>query len=238
MSGCAECRAYWNGLHLLTSDLDRFISVPHPSPRLAEPVWERAMPASRGIRWGVLSMAAVAACGLICGWTVWRLTWRPPPGTGSEIARNHIKTPDEDPLLAPPEGTGPSTPAFSPGPGPTIRRLPHPSQLANLRHGPRHPGRRGWRTGPRYAGTLPAMDEAAVAGSFRASGRLFETQGDPGLANVAYQAAYRAQPTEEAAYDMGRSAEESGDMDQALNAYANLLDAADVRSRAEKGLNR
>ena len=66
---------------------------------------------------------------------------------------------------------------------------------------------------------------------------VFESRGDAGLANAAYQAAYEDHPTDQSAFDMGRSAEESGDMDQALNAYAALLDAADVRSRSEKGWN-
>ena len=82
----------------------------------------------------------------------------------------------------------------------------------------------------------PELARAAAAGQWQASGLVYESQGDPATANVAYQAAYEERPTEDSAFDVGRSAEESGDMDQAMNAYASLLEAADMKSRSEKGL--
>jgi hypothetical protein len=81
------------------------------------------------------------------------------------------------------------------------------------------------------------MDGAGVAAGWQASGLILEAQGDPGLANVAYQAAYQDHPSEETAFDMGRSAEECGDTEQALDVYAGLLESADAKSRVEKGWN-
>jgi hypothetical protein len=81
------------------------------------------------------------------------------------------------------------------------------------------------------------LDEPAPALDWHASGRQLEALGDPRLANAAYQAAYEEHPTEQAAFDVGRSAEESGDMEQAMNVYAGLLAASDAKPRTEKGWN-
>jgi hypothetical protein len=88
----------------------------------------------------------------------------------------------------------------------------------------------------RHGAPLPQeLDEAAPPADWRVRGEQLEALGDPGLANAAYQAEYQEHPTEQSAFDMGRSAEESGDIEQAMNVYAGLLDAADARARTEKG---
>jgi len=90
----------------------------------------------------------------------------------------------------------------------------------------------------RHDAPLPHEFAAAPpAGDWQTRGEQLEALGDPRLANVAYQAQYQEHPTEEAAFDVGRSAEESGDMEQAMNVYAGLLDAAEARGRTEKAWN-
>src|SRR6266567_3658843 len=69
---CSGCREYWDDLRMLTSDLDRLITVPHPSTAFAEPIWERVKPTARTFQWGRLSLAATAAFGLACGLAWWR----------------------------------------------------------------------------------------------------------------------------------------------------------------------
>ena len=237
MAGCTGCRAYFSSLSLLTSDLDRLIAVPHPTPQFVAPVWERVRPPSRGFRWGGASMAAAAACGLLCGWTVWKMTAHEPAKPGNEVAGiRPMKMPDEGTVAAPPIWPNLAAPADG-GPGRTIQRQPQHRVYAGLNGGRHRWNRSRPRIRRQYAEVTPVLNEAAVARSWQESGALYEAEGNPGLANAAYHAAYQAQPTEQAAFDMGRSAEEFGDMDQALNAYASLLDAADNRSRVEKGLN-
>jgi len=89
-----------------------------------------------------------------------------------------------------------------------------------------------WRHGS--PATIP-LRESELPVNMRASGLIYESEGDPGLANVAYQAAYQQHPSEEIAFDMGRTAEESGDMEQAMNVYAGLLESADAKARDQKG---
>jgi hypothetical protein len=89
--------------------------------------------------------------------------------------------------------------------------------------------------GTRHSRPAPAIDISDSPEALRASGLRFESQGDPGLANVAYQAEYQQHPSDEAAFDVGRSAEESGDMEQAMNAYAGLLESAAARTQSPKG---
>ena len=235
MARCPACRAYWNDLSLLTSDLDRFVTVPRPAPWLAEPVWERVRPSPRSYPWERVSWAAAAACGLVCGWAVWRAALHSPASSPAPlVARGTPKMPDEPPMEALPAAPG-------------TLRLPSAGQMAHdssIRRTPDQPFIT-WRGRPhrntmvraRLHPTAPPIVSATEPVSWQASGQAFEAQGDPGLANVAYQAAYLNQPSEETAFDMGRSAEESGDMEQALSVYANLLDAADVKSRIEKGPN-
>jgi hypothetical protein len=241
MTRCSKCREYWSGLSLLTSDLDRLLTVPHPSPWLAEPVWERVRPAGRSYHWGRASLATVAVCGVACGWVAWRLSSQlTRPAAVPVVINPTPKMPDEEPPITTPVKPEPMRiPGYGDfGSDWTIRRSPGPSQtILTMTHHRHHPGNRLARA-PRQAGApQPVMDAAALAVRWQASGLMFEAQGDPGLANVAYQAAYRDQPSEETAYDMGRSAEESGDMEQALDVYAGLLESADAKSRTEKGWN-
>jgi hypothetical protein len=234
LARCTGCREYFDSLDLLASDLDRLVAVPHPSLQFAEPIWETVRKSPKPARWGRVSLVAAAACGLACGWAVWRLTVRQePPAPARQMASAVQKPPEEDPLpsTAPPQEThAPETVVQTPH---LARKLPtHRLRWANS-------GRRGWANGivrstPRPS-ALPELTPAEEAARLRASGMIYESQGDPSLANAAYQASFEDRPTEETAFDMGRSAEESGDMEQALNVYAGLLDSADSKSRNEKG---
>jgi hypothetical protein len=240
MAHCAECREYWRELSTLTSELDRFLTVPHPSPWLAEPVWERVRPPGRSFRWERASLAAVAACGLVCGLAAWRLSLQLTRPAATTVAVNPTaKMPDEEPTSPTPVKPGPMLlPATdNSGPGLTIRRIPRQFQLVWAPHHKHRPGTR-YVQAPQPDGSLQSVvDGAGAAARWQASGLVFEAQGDPGLANVAYQAAYQDHPTDETAFDVGRSAEESGDVEQALDVYAGLLESADAKSLSEKGWN-
>ncbi len=232
---CPECREYWNDLRMLTYDLNRLVQAPHPSPQYAEPIWERVKPTSRVPQWGRLSLAATAACGLACGLVWWRFAHpeRHPfyePGIAAIT-----KPPAEDPV--PPLAPANAGPKRTQGAVPTLARLPASTVRHRLRWSPVRSAERLARGGhrSRHGGpvTIPLHGDESPE-SIRAAGLRYESEGDPGLANVAYQAAYQQHPTEETAFDMGRSAEESGDMEQAMNVYAGLLESADTRARAEK----
>src|SRR2546423_1170248 len=97
---CSGCREYWHDLRMLTTDLDRLVTVPHPSPQFAEPIWERVKPTQRSFQWGRVSLAAVAACGLACGLAWWRfasMVPQLPPDHG--IVRQSLKPHLDDPIL-------------------------------------------------------------------------------------------------------------------------------------------
>ena len=239
MQACQECRDYWAGMTMLARDLDQMVGVPQPSPRFAEPTWERVPPAQRGFEWGRLSLAAVAACGLACGWVAWRAAnLNGGSSTAPAVAvRDRIKLPpDEAPHR------GPVAPGLVPAPRGDAKEFattePRSAHSRHLRWsrpaGDRVPDR--LLAGTRRQGLHVDPDRGReTAAGLRQSGMVLEAQGDPGLANVAYQAAFQAHPSEDTAFDMGRSAEESGDMEQAMSVYAGLLDTADVKSRREKG---
>jgi hypothetical protein len=233
---CAECRAYCQEISRLTADLDRLIAAPRPSAQYLEPIWERVRPTPRPPQWSRLSLAGAAACGLACGWLAWQVAGRHVTPKSPEVAVSGVdKAPDEEPRKA------------------TALELPDPKYPTTLaqrdadavpaRHSLvfERPSLRGRRFRTRLAARrrsdVPptAALPAAGAGKWRAQGLMFESSGDPGLANVAYQSAYEHDPTEDAAFDVGRSAEESGDMEQALDVYAKLLESADAKSRNQKG---
>ena len=235
---CDECRAYWNSLSLLTSELNRAIAAPHPSTQYLEPIWDRVRPTSRSLRWGPASLTATAACGLACGWLAWRIAAPPVvPIPNTEFVRTLPKALDEDPIKSarvpdsPSDGSlRPRRSEFAVRPAPRMRVAKLTGESSHRRRsGPfKRMRRHDDGVGPELNTDLPPTD-------WQASGRQFEAQGDPGLANVAYQVAFQETPSEEIAFDMGRSAEESGDMEQALNVYAGLLTAADTRTRIGKG---
>ena len=265
MARCPECREYWNDLRLLTSDLGRLVHVPHPSPQFAAPIRERVKPTLRTFPWGRLSLAATAACGLACGLAWWRAAlWESHspsdatiaknfsrtgrganggpganashPLSGQSIAKEHTKLPAYALLALPgvvqvglPEGPAaltvkdPAPRLRQPVKWSPVRTVSRFDQIARRsRHG---------------AAVPPSLRGSEATDGLRASGLMYESQGDPGLANVAYQAAYQQHPSEETAFDVGRSAEESGDMEQAMNVYAGLLESADAKARAQKGWN-
>ncbi len=239
VAGCRECREYWDDLRLLTTDLDRLVHVPRPSPQFAEPIWERVKPTVRTVQWGRMSLAGAVACGLACGLIWWRLSASSSHKPSVEVAASDFikSAPEEEPVLAP----APAAPVVKrPHIGAAVAAKAATPRRYRLRWEPVHGGSRNSRMARRTRHGAP--DLSALAGidgpdRMRASGLMHEAQGDPGLANVAYQAAYQQQPSEETAFDVGRTAEESGDMEQAMNIYARLLESADSRSRSQKGWN-
>jgi len=235
VANCAGCREYVRELSSLTMDLDRHLSIPVPEMRFIEPIWERVKPSPRPARWSGLSLAGAAVCGLACGWFAWRLATLPrTQPSENRIAGVTGSLPDPD---------RPKGPQFSPVPDLPPTR--DPTKMVELSPTPvRHFWPRARRThDPVYtalrsrAAKHQLQEDVASSNRWRDSGRLLEAQGDPGLANVAYQAEYQEHPSDESAFDVGRSAEESGDMEQAMNVYAGLLEAADAKSRPQKGWN-
>lgn len=236
---CSACRVYWSDLQSLNSDLDRFIAVPQPSLQFAEPIWEHVKPSNTRVAWSRVSLAAAVAVGLVCGWAFWRTGSTRPSGRSAEtVARTLPKFNIEPAVVAPPTSTAPSQEASAPSlhRADIVRLSPRHSRIVWM-PAPRshHYSQSVPRRHPRFD-TLPLPQGTGdLSGEWRESGLMFESQGDPGLANVAYQAAYQERPSEQTAFDMGRSAEESGDVEQALDVYASLLDTADAKSRSEKG---
>lgn len=238
IANCSDCREYWDDMRMLTSDLDRMITVPHPSAGFAEPIWERVKPTKRAFQWGTVSLAAAAACGLVCGLVWWRFASHQPEMTPyHEVVKNPPKPHVDDPIapiVAPEIGPLPihenAANRMAQAPAHHYR---HPLKWANVR-GASQTGRLASRTQRRLS-ELANLRRSDSAAQLRASGLMYEAQGDPGLANVAYQAAYQQHPSEDTAFDMGRSAEESGDMEQAMNVYAGLLESAGARTQAQKG---
>ena len=235
---CSDCREYWNDLRMLTTDLDRLVNVPHPSPQVAEPIWERVKPMVRTYPSGRLTLAAAGALGLACGLAWWRFApLHPAPPTAQEIASIQGKKAPDDPVRPP---VVPGTERMTTQDGATksvvkqpAPRLRHPLRWGRVRDRSRSEiqARRSHRR-PSFAN--PLRDDYSPE-RLRASGLMYEARGDPGLANVAYQAAYEQRPSGETAFDVGRTAEESGDMEQAMNVYAGLLESADARGRDQKG---
>jgi hypothetical protein len=248
MARCTRCRAYGEDLTHVASDLSLFLVTPRPSLNFAENMWNRPLPASRPVGRGIrLSLAAAMACSMAAGWVLWKIVPERALSRDHSHALYAAKQPDE--IKMPDEG--PAAPDFPllMGPQPTIR-LQETSASPMPRHALRHSPWAGMRIRRRHYKSFqfvqakPGSDTPAVinvsytAQELHTAGELLESRGDPGLANAAYQAAYQQRPTEQAAFDMGRSAEESGDMEQALDVYATLLDSADARTRLEKGTNR
>lgn len=258
---CSDCHEYWNDMRALTADLGRLVHVPHPSHQVAEPIWERVKPSVRAYPSGRLTLVGAGALGMACGLVWWRFApLHPATSTAKEIAiiREH-KAPDGPARPAPPSGpeivrdqaqktpddsvrssTIPGAERLSAQNGVTMSvvkahapRLRNPLRWTHVRGANRSELQaRQSRRRPSMANPLRV---AYAPERLRASGLMYEAQGDPGLANVAYQAAYEQRPSEETAYDVGRTAEESGDMEQAMNVYAGLLESADSRGRAKKG---
>jgi hypothetical protein len=229
---CDECREYWRSLSLLTTDLDLMVGVPSPSRQYLEPIWERVKPTKRAPDWGRLTLVGAAACGLFCGWLTWRMAAAPKNEPDNIRIADLKPMPDDGPLLPTVPVEPRSDKVIAQGPNAATNAGYKMSELKWTGTLPRHR-----RHGPRRHGApLPQEFAAApTAAEWRTRGEQLEAMGNPRLANVAYQAAYQEHPTEEAAFDVGRSAEESGDMEQAMNAYAGLLAAADARTRNEKG---
>ena len=240
LAGCPGCRDFAASLSELSGDLSALIRVPHPSAQFVEPVWERVKPQRKPAPSGRLGLIGAAACGLACGWAVWRVTARTAdPRTAPLIAAaGHVKhAPLQEPRVQPtrPEpaedGGGKDYAVADASPGSR-----HTSNVSWTRvHGTRRmTGQYALRrTRKNSLVAWPRQSTAPI--DLRASGLLLESQGDPGLANVAYQAEFRQHPSDDTAFDMGRSAEESGDMEQAMDVYAGLLESADAKSRAQKG---
>ena len=235
LAQCAECREYLSSLRLISSDLSTLIAVPHPTATFAEPVWERVKPAPKPAPSGKLALATAAACGLACGWIAWRLTTQPPALEAPQISIRYMVKPITPNVLESSVEPGPA-----PRQGKPVAALPVPMnrgrglRWSHVRGDGRYRRlavRRPWRGNIRPPAPQPRM----LPPDLKASGLYLESQGDPGLANAAYQAEYERHPSEESAFDMGRSAEESGDMEQAMNVYAGLLESAATRSRPQKG---
>ena len=240
LAACSECRRYWNDLRLLTRDLDRLVSVPLPSARYAEPIWDKVKPPVRARSWGRVTLASAAACGLLCGliWQRFAATATAPlPGKQMSVlpGKPIAAGPEHLPVSPNPEMSRTFEVSGSAPAGHTVRTSP-----TVLRHRRRvrwlamqtgeHSGRRSGRLqrGLRLPPDLRGVD---TTDRLRASGLIYESQGDPGLANIAYQAAYERHPSAETAFDVGRSAEESGDLEQAMDVYAGLLESADAKTR-------
>lgn len=239
MERCPGCRDYWSGLNLLATDLETLISVPRPTYAFAEPIWDRVRPIQRSRRWEALTLVGVTASGLICGWLVWRTT---------AFRSNTDQSPDFRTIGR----MKPGLTALAEGPkqeDPEVVRLPvteagslpikrstgtRAITWASLREDS-HPRRRvpSRRILPELL--APKLQTPESPADLQAAGMMFEAQGDPSLAKVAYESAYEANPSDQTAFDIGRTAEESGDMDQAMEIYAGLLAAADTNSRNEKG---
>ncbi len=242
MMGCPACREYWRSLSLLTSDLNLLVTTPRPSPRYSELEWNRLAPAPPQRGWNHLSLVGVAACGLACGWIVWNAVSGLTGQTNvPNVAANGRKVPDEIPI--PEHRVRPSsTDSRVAGVvGPTQARDNSPRRRhvnwTSVSFVHRRPIHRYilWQRPRHKAAPEMRVDDPVL--TWEESGRMLEAQGDPGLANVAYQAAYQEQPSDQSAFDVGRTAEESGDMGQAMDVYAGLLAAADGRSGIEKGWN-
>ena len=236
---CSDCHEYWNDMRALTADLGRLVNVPHPTHQVAEPIWERVKPSVRAYPSGRLTLVRAAALGLACGLAWWRFgPLHPAPPTAKELAiiRGH-KAPDGPvlpttvPIKVRP--AAPDTGAVRMVVKAPAHRLRHPLRWTQVLGGKRSE-LQARRSHPRPASSNPLRDPYAPE-RLRASGLMYEAQGDPGLANVAYQAAYDQRPSGETAYDVGRTAEESGDMEQAMNVYAGLLESADAGNRDQKG---
>jgi hypothetical protein len=235
LAGCEACREYWSELRILASDLDSLVSVPRPSAAYAEPIWDRVRPTVRSYRWGGAALATAAACGLACGLVWWRLAASAVrPQTTIQLVKQGTGSANKALATSPPVEKGTESPERSVreiAPAPIRSPSPHLVKWAPNRIHFR-PERLAAHNRPRH---IPAIDISNSPEALQASGRIYESQGDPGLANVAYQAAYQQRPSDDTAFDVGRSAEESGDMEQAMNAYAGLLDAAAARTQSQKG---
>lgn len=230
---CDECREYWRSLSLLTTDLELMVGVPSPSRQYLEPIWERVKPTKRAPDWGRFTLAGVAASGLLCGWLTWKMVAVPSvsPSSGTVVKSNAAA--DEVPA---PQLKVPGLPNIEPHSAYANNAATNAGhKMSDVRWTSLVPRtrRHGQR---RHAPSFPQeLAGAPSAAEWRTRGAQLEALGDPRLANVAYQAEYQEHPTEEAAFNVGRSAEESGDIEQAMNVYAGLLDAADTKTRTEKG---
>jgi len=234
LAGCAGCSAYWTELRVLASDLDRLVSVPLPAATCAEPIWDRVRPPARPHRRGGAVLATACACGLACGLAWWAIrSYERPEPTKVKLVKSGPSPFDEKmaaaPTPVPHEGIRENRAA------PETIRVPREHHVKWARNTIHFRPERLVTRESRRSRPAPALDISDSPEALRASGQTFESQGDSGLANVAYQAEYQQHPSDEAAFDVGRSAEESGDMEHAMNAYAGLLDSAAARTQPEKG---
>lgn len=232
LADCDGCRAYWDEMDALTSDLGLLLcDTPRPA-RSAEhaPVRLETRPCRRA-GWSAVSLGLAMAASAMLGWVCWPKLQSVTP---NDSAVQHVKMPDEPPLEERPASASIGNPGLQALPA--FQRLTPASSfrreaalvrpiLSRRRCLRPEATREPLAVAPP---TASAITDSDAAQQFKQCGLVFESQGDPGLANAAYQAAYAADPTPNGAFDVGRTAEETGDMEQALVIYAGLLESDDA----------
>jgi hypothetical protein len=240
LSQCESCRLYWQELRSLTSGLSQ-LTAPKASAMFVTELHGRLAPAPvRSANWQMALAPALAVSGLLLGWTAWH-TLSPAPQTVQ------IQFPPKPMQQA--EVTPPTNDIAQRTPQSLLIMRSNTAYSLRKNYAPRrsYVDARPTGSGRIHFTKTNAQDHAVAAEPiltasedarrWKECGMLLEAGGESRLAEAAYRAAYIQHPTMQTAYDMGRSAEETGDTDDALDIYADLLASTDARIISEKGNN-
>lgn len=229
---CEACREYWSDLCSLTGAL-MHASTPKASPMFIGNLHSRLVPpTSRSIDWKQAFVPALAVGVLVLGLTAWRVL--SPRAQPNSIVFSDPPKSNDPPVQAYQPVFHEKRVTIVPLIRPNLRRralVKDESTGRSRLHFARANTRNEELPDP------PAISRSEDARRWRECGLLLEAGGEARLAQTAYRASYMRRPTMQTAYDLGRSAEVTGDPDQALDIYADVLSSTDARPDSQKGNN-
>jgi tetratricopeptide (TPR) repeat protein len=218
-ASCPSCLRERARLAALVGALPHELAVPPPSSSFEDRVWSRLATSveAKRRRLRPLALCAVAVVGACAAWVVFRPTAAPPP---EQVVRNH----------AAPDSAAVSIPSVIKTPDPQVAKAESNRSAKQVRTHHRVATRFA-KANPKKQVATPQQVAAKKAG-WTDWAAYYEQIGYYGEASDAYAQAYKERQDPSLAYAAGCTAENAGDIPQALTYYAELLDTTSTKDRS------